>query len=146
MTDLGSEQFTGKEKKAYEARKIVERGGRVGDGGLLNGFVLIWPCCVVVGYLHPPPCTIEDQQSNVVCLCQRCSCCCWLYCSCHLCGWVLFLVRHELRIKVGSLLISLFCGLRCEVLRSHHVGERRSMLPVVDKSTPDHTIHSARAF
>ncbi|CAM9363729.1 unnamed protein product [Ectocarpus sp. 13 AM-2016] len=28
VTDLGSEQFTGKEKKAYEARKIVERGGR----------------------------------------------------------------------------------------------------------------------
>lgn len=34
VTDLGSEQFTGKEKKAYEARKIVERGGRVGGGGL----------------------------------------------------------------------------------------------------------------
>lgn len=29
MTDLGAEQFTGKEKKAYEARKIVDRGGRV---------------------------------------------------------------------------------------------------------------------
>ncbi|CAN0382846.1 unnamed protein product [Hapterophycus canaliculatus] len=29
VTDLGAEQFTGKEKKAYEARKIVERGGRV---------------------------------------------------------------------------------------------------------------------
>lgn len=29
MTDLGAEQFTGKEKRAYEARKIVERGGRV---------------------------------------------------------------------------------------------------------------------
>ncbi|CAN0113515.1 unnamed protein product, partial [Scytosiphon promiscuus] len=28
VTDLGAEQFTGKEKKAYEARKIVERGGR----------------------------------------------------------------------------------------------------------------------
>ena len=27
--DLGAEQFTGKDKKAYEARKIVERGGRV---------------------------------------------------------------------------------------------------------------------
>lgn len=29
MNDLGAEQFTGKDKKAYEARKIVERGGRV---------------------------------------------------------------------------------------------------------------------
>ena len=29
VTDLGAEQFTGKEKKAYEARKIVDRGGRV---------------------------------------------------------------------------------------------------------------------
>lgn len=29
VNDLGAEQFTGQEKKAYEARKIVERGGRV---------------------------------------------------------------------------------------------------------------------
>lgn len=29
VNELGAEQFTGKEKKAYEARKIVERGGRV---------------------------------------------------------------------------------------------------------------------
>lgn len=35
VTDLGAEQFTGKEKKAYEARKIVERGGRVSAGQLL---------------------------------------------------------------------------------------------------------------
>ena len=27
--DLGAEQFAGKDKRAYEARKIVERGGRV---------------------------------------------------------------------------------------------------------------------
>lgn len=36
VTDLGAEQFTGKEKKAYEARKIVERGGKVQD------FSLFW--------------------------------------------------------------------------------------------------------
>lgn len=29
VNDLGAEQFTGKDKRAYEARKIVERGGRV---------------------------------------------------------------------------------------------------------------------
>lgn len=29
VTDLGAEQFTGRDKKEYEARKIVERGGRV---------------------------------------------------------------------------------------------------------------------
>ena len=31
VNDLGAEQFTGKDKKAYEARKIVERGGRVSE-------------------------------------------------------------------------------------------------------------------
>lgn len=35
VNELGAEQFTGKAKKAYEARKIVERGGRVsGRAGL----------------------------------------------------------------------------------------------------------------
>lgn len=50
VTDLGSEQFTGKEKKAYEARKIVERGGRVGGGGIVEWFHadLVVSCCVVV--------------------------------------------------------------------------------------------------
>lgn len=39
VTDLGAEQFTGKEKKAYEARKIVERGGRVSS--LMDGFFFL---------------------------------------------------------------------------------------------------------
>lgn len=36
--DLGAEQFTGKDKRAYEARKIVEMGGRVSANDLFFFF------------------------------------------------------------------------------------------------------------
>lgn len=42
VNELGAEQFTGKDKKAYDARKISERGGRVSE------LCMRWGPCLVL--------------------------------------------------------------------------------------------------